>query len=59
MKNFQFGLCCFRIYDKCITRNDNYINDGKRMYNIPENDGLMEGNKTFVISNYEIYIIEF
>lgn len=56
---FQFGRCCFRIYDKCTSRNDNYINDGKNYYNIPENFGLTGGNNSFVISSYEVYKLEF
>ena len=56
---FQFGTCCFRIYDKCTLTDNNYINDNKRYYNVPDNYGLTDGEKKFVISSYEVYHIEF
>ena len=58
-KYFQFGTCCFRIYDKCTLTDNNYINDNKRYYNVPDNYGLTDGEKKFVISSYEVYHIEF
>ena len=54
---FQFGTCCFRIYDKCTSTNQNYINDRKLSYNIPDNYGLTDGEKNFIISSYEVYHI--
>ena len=56
---FQFGTCCFRIYDKCSSTNENYINNDKNYYDIPDNYGLTDGENKFTISTYEVYQIEF
>ena len=55
---FQFGRCCFRIYDNCTSVNNNYINDTKAYYDIPTNYGLTGGDKNFTISSYEVYQID-
>ena len=54
---FQFGGCCFRIYNNCTSVNTNYINDND--YDIPRNYGLTGGEKQFTISSYEVYQVEF
>jgi len=56
---FQFGRCCFRIYNNCTSVNTNFINDGKVNFDIPKNYGLTGGDKNFTISSYEVYQIEF
>ena len=56
---FQFGVCCFKICDKCSSTNNNYINNDKNYYDIPENYGLTDGEKQFTVSTYEVYQIEF
>ena len=56
---FQFGVCCFRIYDKCCSKNNNYINDDKIYYDIPKDFGLTDGESNFTISSYEVYQVEF
>ena len=56
---FQFGGCCFRIYNNCTSVNTNYINDSKKYYDIPCNFGLTGGDKNFTISSYEVYQIEY
>ena len=56
---FQFGTCCFRIYNKCTSTTDNYINDGKKHYDIPGNYELTGGDQKFTISSYEVYQLEF
>jgi len=56
---YQFGSCCFRIYDKCSSTNKNFINKLKDYYDIPDNFGLTDGENKFIISTYEVYQIEF
>ena len=56
---FQFGTCCFRIYNNCTSINTNYINDNKNEYDIPSNYGLTDGENKFTISSYEVYQVEF
>ncbi len=56
---FQFGACCFRIYNKCTSVNTNYINDDKYCYDIPSNYGLTGGDRNFIISSYEVYQVEY
>ena len=56
---FQFGGCCFRIYNNCTSVNTNYINDSKSYYDIPCNYGLTGGDNNFTISSYEVYQIEY
>ena len=56
---FQFGGCCFRIYNNCTSINSNYINDNKYDYDIPDKYGLTGGDSTFTISSYEVYQIEY
>ena len=55
---FQFGGCCFRIYDQCTSNQKNYINDHKNYYDIPLNYGLTGGENKFTISSYEVYKID-
>ena len=54
---FQFGTCCFRIYDKCTSNRDNYINDNN-YYDIPLKYELTGGEHYFTISSYEVYKID-
>lgn len=56
---FQFGACCFRIYNKCTSTTENYINDGKKHYDIPGNYELTGGEHKFTILSYEVYQLEF
>jgi hypothetical protein len=56
---FQFGVCCFRIYNNCTSIDRNYINNDKNYFDIPENYGLTGGEKTFRILSYEVYQIDF
>ena len=55
----QFGTCCFRIYNNCTSISNNYINDGKYYYDIPENYALTGGENKFTLSSYEVYQLEF
>ncbi len=34
---FQFGGCCFRLYNNCTISSSNYINNNKNSYDIPGN----------------------
>ena len=56
---FQFGYCCFRIYNNCTSVNTNYIDNNKNYYDIPSNNGLTGGESQFTISSYEVYQIEY
>jgi len=56
---FQFGACCFRIYNNCTTNSSNYINDNKIYYDIPSGYALTGGQSNFIVSSYEVYQIEF
>jgi hypothetical protein len=59
VKNFfEFGTCCFRIYDKCTSNQTNYINDNKNNYDIPLEYELTGGEYYFTISSYEVYKVD-
>ena len=55
---FQFGTCCFRIYDNCTKSQKNSINESKINYDIPENFEITGGQRYFTISSYEVYKID-
>jgi len=56
---FQFGGCCFRIYNNCTISSSNYINDNKNYYDIPSNYEITGGDHQFTIFCYEVYQIEY
>ena len=56
---FQFGACSFRIYNNWTSTSNNYVNNDKNYYDIPNNYGLSGGEKTFKLSSYEVYQLEF
>ena len=56
---FQFGTCCFRIYNNCTISSSNYINDGTNYYDIPGNYEITGGEHNFTVFCYEVYQIEY
>ena len=54
---FSFGDNLL-IYDKCTTNSKNYIN-GPSSYDIPKDFEMTGGKNNFIVSNYEIYNVEF
>ena len=44
-------------YDKCRTRNDNYV--GNETYDIKEQNELNGGERNFTVKSFEIYHVEY
>ena len=56
---FQFGGCCFRIYNNCTNSSSNEISKNKYCYDIPGNYEITGGEQKFIVFCYEVYQIEY
>jgi hypothetical protein len=54
---FGYGYNAIYIYDKCKTRNDNYVDN--KTYDIKEQYELNGGEKNFTVKSFEIFQVEY
>ena len=55
---FQFGGCALRIYNNCMSNQNNYISNGG-FETVPSNHGINFGEQYFRVSSFEVYQLEY